>query len=231
MGLADACGVRILVVASSRFLQRRIERQTATEVPYFCRIELSTLANNVRLPPPPNTMLRFEKSQDLFFREKSGSSSPALHWGAGVDEHYWRRLCPATHLVRLVMSRPEDDRRRPERTPQRTGPTAAPRAAPGPSRSRCFILPRWWLQGGRALRAGGRCGLALLRALVLSVLRLLRALVLSVVRRARLLPRAWSKRDASYGVTERNEAQGKPCRVCTSVAPSGFPERSTKPTN
>jgi len=43
--------------------------------------------------------------------------------------------------------------------------------------------------------------------------------------------RAWSKRDASYGVTERNEAQGKPCRVCTSVAPSGFPERSTKPTN
>ena len=43
--------------------------------------------------------------------------------------------------------------------------------------------------------------------------------------------RAWSKRDASYGVTERSEAQGKPCRVCTSVAPSGFPERSTKPTN
>ena len=90
------------------------------------------------------------------FREKKNpaiSQTSALYWGAGVDEHYWRRLCPATHLVRLVMSRPEDDRRRPERTPQRTGPTGAPRAAPGPSRSRCFILPRWWLQGGRALRA------------------------------------------------------------------------------
>ena len=26
-----------------------------------------TVANNVRLPPPPNTMLRFDKSQDCFF--------------------------------------------------------------------------------------------------------------------------------------------------------------------
>ena len=178
--------------------------------------------------------------------------------------------------------RTEDDRRRPERRPQRSGPTAAPRRV-------LLVLVASSSRGGGS-RGGGRCGLALLRALVLSVLRLLRALVLSVVRRARLLPRvprlqsrgrlcflrkwnnlrrygerqakrvaavvdghrrapgglvgvvgvradrgaghrAWSKRDASYGVTERNEAQGKPCRVCTSVAPSGFPERSTKRTN
>ena len=106
---------------SSRFFQSEMQRQSGNQAPYFCPIELSTLVNKVRLPPPPKTML---VTMIPIFREKKNPAicqTSALYWGAGVDEHYWRRLCPAPHLVRLVMSKTEDDRRRPERTPPPRG--------------------------------------------------------------------------------------------------------------
>ena len=59
---------------------------------YFCPIELSTLVNKVRLPPPPKTML---VTMIPIFREKKNPAIcqiSALYWGAGVDEHDWRRL-------------------------------------------------------------------------------------------------------------------------------------------
>ena len=107
---------------SSRFFQSEMQRQSGNQAPYFCPIELSTLVNKVRPPPPPSTML---VTMIPIFREKNKIlrfvKPQHCIGGAGVDEHYWRRLCPAPHLVRLVMSKTEDDRRRPERTPPPRG--------------------------------------------------------------------------------------------------------------
>ena len=42
-----------------------------------------TVANNVRLPPPPNTMLRFDKSQDFVFSRKIGIIVTSIVLGGG----------------------------------------------------------------------------------------------------------------------------------------------------
>ena len=59
-----------LEFVSSRFFQSEMQKQSGNQAPYFCPIELSTLANKIRLPPPPNTML---VTMIPIFREKNKS--------------------------------------------------------------------------------------------------------------------------------------------------------------
>ena len=75
---------------SSRFFHSEMQRQRGKQAPYFCPIELSTLANKIRPPPPPQYN---SGDDDPDFSRKTNraiSQTSALYWGVGVDELYWR---------------------------------------------------------------------------------------------------------------------------------------------